>query len=230
MSIRLMSAVWDMDLPAGEKIVLLALADQANDEGRQCWPSVETIMRRSGQGERTVRRALSSLEEKGHLTRNHRVNDSTQYHIHPCQNGTPAELAPVPNTTVGGAKSAPKPSRTTISSQKATPSSRAGAKPKLGFHRLPDDWEPAPLPEITQAKLAQWPPGKISDELAAFRGWAANAKNEDGKGRKLNWNMAWVNWLNRAHSDWIARNGIRNIASQTGSRTLDAMHAFVARG
>lgn len=32
MSIKLMSLVWDLDLPPGDKLVLLALADQANDE------------------------------------------------------------------------------------------------------------------------------------------------------------------------------------------------------
>jgi len=131
-----MTTVWDMDLPPGEKIVLLALADQANDEGRQCWPSVETIMRRSGQGERTVRRALSSLEEKGHLTRHHRVNDSTQYHLHPCQIGTPAELAPVPNQPARGANLAPKPP---VTLSPKTSSSTKERAPKAPTFSLPSD-------------------------------------------------------------------------------------------
>lgn len=79
-----MAIVWELDLPPGEKLVLLALADQANDAGTQCWPSVETIARRSGQGVRTVRRALASLETQGHLTRDHRTGTSTQYRVHPC--------------------------------------------------------------------------------------------------------------------------------------------------
>jgi hypothetical protein len=33
MSVRLMAAVWRLDLPATDKLVLLALADAANDEG-----------------------------------------------------------------------------------------------------------------------------------------------------------------------------------------------------
>ena len=79
-----MALVWEIDLPPGEKLVLLALADQANDAGTQCWPSVETIAKRSGQGIRTVRRALASLEKAGHLTRDHRDGTSTQYRVHPC--------------------------------------------------------------------------------------------------------------------------------------------------
>lgn len=108
-----MSVVWELDLSPGEKLVLLALADQANDEGRQCWPSVETICRRSGQGERTVRRILAGLEKKNLLTRHHRDGTSTQYHVHPCQIGTPVKTAPLPKTTETPAKLAPKPSRTT---------------------------------------------------------------------------------------------------------------------
>lgn len=117
MSIRLMTQVWDLDLPPGEKLVLLALADQANDEGRQCWPAVLTIAKKSGQGERTVRRALADLEAKGHLTRDHRDGTSTQYHVHPCQNGSPAKSAALPKTTKTPANLAPKTPRTTKPSE-----------------------------------------------------------------------------------------------------------------
>lgn len=125
-----MSAVWDLDLPPGEKLVLLALADQANDEGRQCWPAVSTIAKRSGQGERTVRRALHDLEAKGHLTRDHRDGSSTQYHVHPCQIGTPANPAPLPKSTATPAKLAPKPSRTTILKKDKPSSGKRAAKPR----------------------------------------------------------------------------------------------------
>jgi hypothetical protein len=104
-----MSIVWELDLPPGEKLVLLALADQANDQGLQCWPSIPTIAHRSGQGERTVHRVIASLEKKRHLTRNLRTGLSTQYHVHPCQNGTPAKMAPLPNATLTPAKMAPHP-------------------------------------------------------------------------------------------------------------------------
>lgn len=135
-----MALVWELDLPPGEKLVLLALADQANDEGKQCWPSVDTIGHRSGQGERTVRRALASLESQGHLTRQHRDGTSTQYHVHPCQNGSPVKSAPLPKTTKTPAKLAPKPSRTTNEGL-------ANAKPIRAFRRkdwpaIPD-WMPA---------------------------------------------------------------------------------------
>jgi len=142
MSVKLMSQVWDLDLPPGEKLVLLALADQANDEGRQCWPSVDTIGRRSGQGERTVRRALATLEDKGFLTRQHRDGTSTQYHVHPCHNGTPANPAPLPKTTKTPANLAPKTPRTTTNGL-------SNDKPKR-----PDKAKPA------KASLPHWLPAE----------------------------------------------------------------------
>jgi hypothetical protein len=160
-----MSAVWELDLAPGEKLVLLALADQANDEGRQCWPSVASIGKKSGQGERTVRRLLADLEEKGHLTRYLRDGTSTQYHIHPGQNGTPDKSAEVPKQTKPPANLAPKPSRNT-NSQKATPSSKARAKPKT---IIPNDFRPLVEADSRTGKaMAAWPPGELEEQVEHF--------------------------------------------------------------
>lgn len=67
-----------------------------------------------------------------------------------------------------------------------------------GYHRLPEGWRPTkPLPPRIQAKVDQWPPGALESELARLHLWAANAKNEQGKGRKLDWDKAWWNWIER---------------------------------
>jgi hypothetical protein len=48
MSIAASAWVWENSLTKGsEKLVLLALADYANEAG-QCWPSIATIARRCG--------------------------------------------------------------------------------------------------------------------------------------------------------------------------------------
>ncbi|CED91406.1 helix-turn-helix domain-containing protein [Actinomyces succiniciruminis] len=49
------------------KLVLAALADQADDEG-YCWPSQSVIAERCEMGERTVRRHIRTLHELGLLT------------------------------------------------------------------------------------------------------------------------------------------------------------------
>ncbi|MEA9393145.1 conserved phage C-terminal domain-containing protein [Acerihabitans sp. TG2] len=70
MSIKLMSQVWDVQsLTQPRKMLLLAVADFANDEGYS-WPSVETLMRKcSFKSDSGVRRALAELAEAGWLSK-----------------------------------------------------------------------------------------------------------------------------------------------------------------
>jgi hypothetical protein len=93
MSIRVMSQVWDLALPAFEKLVLLALADCANDEG-ECWPSVSTLKRKTGAGERTIQRSIRALETLGIVERVETYGKSNRYWIHPRHIDTPATAAP----------------------------------------------------------------------------------------------------------------------------------------
>lgn len=52
----------------GDRLVLLALADHAKDDGTYAWPSVETIAREAHLSSRQVRRCLRNLEESGSIT------------------------------------------------------------------------------------------------------------------------------------------------------------------
>lgn len=67
MSIRLMSEVWRTDLPTVEKMVLLVIADHANDEGTEAWPSQATIALKASISVRTVQRSVNSLVSAGFL-------------------------------------------------------------------------------------------------------------------------------------------------------------------
>lgn len=72
MSIALMTLVWKTRIDGARKrLVLLALADSANDEGA-CWPSVETIGRKAGCAVSTARGILAELEAEGILAREER--------------------------------------------------------------------------------------------------------------------------------------------------------------
>lgn len=67
MSIRIMTQVWQLDLPtASHKLLLLAFADHANDEGI-CYPALESIHRKTGLSRRHTQRLISSLKESGQL-------------------------------------------------------------------------------------------------------------------------------------------------------------------
>lgn len=64
MSVRLMGIVWDMDLPLGEKMVLLKLADRANDDG-ECWPGQESLAKQCSMTDRALRDNLAKIKERG---------------------------------------------------------------------------------------------------------------------------------------------------------------------
>ncbi|MHC1697752.1 MAG: helix-turn-helix domain-containing protein [Geobacteraceae bacterium] len=78
MSIKLMSIVWMMDLPKAEKMLLLALADSANDDG-VCWPSREVLAKKCGDSVRTVIRSIVKLEQRGFLVNKTRTRDNGSY-------------------------------------------------------------------------------------------------------------------------------------------------------
>jgi hypothetical protein len=62
--------------PASVKYILLVLANFADIEGRNVYPSVPTVQAMSGHGEATVRRAIRQLESSGLLVL---VNEARQH-------------------------------------------------------------------------------------------------------------------------------------------------------
>ncbi|NBW14019.1 MAG: helix-turn-helix domain-containing protein, partial [Caulobacteraceae bacterium] len=64
----ILNLAWQVDgLTASEKLVLVALADRADDAGC-CWPSLADIARRCCLSERFARTVLRSIEAAGHVT------------------------------------------------------------------------------------------------------------------------------------------------------------------
>ena len=80
MSIAIMNQVWQLAIPSGQKIVLLSLADQANDHG-VCWPSMAQIAVRCSITERSVRNHVAEMESSGILRRDVIAGRGTVYHI-----------------------------------------------------------------------------------------------------------------------------------------------------
>lgn len=63
MSIRIQSEVWERSRQkGGALLVLLALADNANNETHLAWPSVRDLARRSRMSERQVQNILRKLQ------------------------------------------------------------------------------------------------------------------------------------------------------------------------
>lgn len=66
-------------------------------------------------------------------------------------------------------------------------------------HRMPDDWQPKPLPATITDFVRTWPPGALERELARFRDWAASANGPNAL--KKDWDAAWRNWLRKADDE-----------------------------
>ena len=80
MSIKWMNQVWQMPtLKGSRRLLLLALADNANDAG-VCWPSVATLAKKCNVSERTIHKFLAEMEPV-YLVRSSRSGRSTVYQL-----------------------------------------------------------------------------------------------------------------------------------------------------
>lgn len=70
-----MNWAWGIDLPPPTKIVLLKLADRANDDG-VCWPGQASMAHDCGMSERSVMRHLADLEKRGLILIEHRKGEN----------------------------------------------------------------------------------------------------------------------------------------------------------
>lgn len=213
MSIRVMTAAWSVDLPAGDKLVLLALADCANDEGH-CWPGLASLTQKTGRCKRSLQESLRSLDAAGQITRVENPGKGVNYTVHPVAKSAPVAInAPVAKSAPTGgknchppvAKSAPKPSK-----------NRKEPSPKL--RAIPDDWEPAEFGEGTESRkvVDGWPPGELPAQLEQFRAHHSSKNNSFSDPQK-----AWSTWVLNTRKWGIGRH------ERSSSPTADAVQRVI---
>lgn len=186
MSIKLMSAAWEMTLPQTEKMVLLCLCDHANDDG-ECWPSVARMARKCSVSERTVQRAIQGLKDRSILDWHDVPGRSHKFTIDPRRIVTPDTVSPPTMTTEPPTQChptpdtvSPKPSVTIIEPSKCN----KARKPDGVSKSVWDDFQQlrkakrAPLTETALASIqreataAGWTLEAALSECSA-RGWQA---------------------------------------------------------
>jgi len=205
MSIRVMSAVWDLDLPDSEKLIALALADWCSDEGI-CWPSVAQIAKKSSKSERTVQGALISLEKRGYLTRDQKPGKGCLYTLTPAgaaprSDNTPADAAPPQPLRKTPAAAAPNTSGTTNTPKRASPS--LGARTPKRASSIPESFAPV-MTGKTADCVNGWPPGRLDDELEHFADYhRANGTTSH------DWQASWRTWVKNSKK-WEPKNGKRH--------------------
>lgn len=126
MSFLILNAVWKASLPPMAKLVLVALADFANESG-ECFPSVGMMVERCGMSDRGIQKQISELERSGYLRREFRNGRSTLYTI------TPEHGSPHPRTTF-------TPAPNDVHPEHGSPS------PPNGVHPTPEHGSPTPEP------------------------------------------------------------------------------------
>lgn len=104
MSLRHSREAWKANLKSSHKLVLLLLADMANDKSGECWPSVSFICERTDLSERTVQAAKKCLIDQGYISLINRRRKTQTYRIHPCGSNSPkgAEFAGVKGANSAG--------------------------------------------------------------------------------------------------------------------------------
>lgn len=97
MSIKFLNHCWHLPhISPTQKLVLISLADQANDAG-VCWPAVANIQSRTNLSRRAVQYAINALCEKGYLVIHRRGNNNSNwYDLSPVFNFSASEPEPDP--------------------------------------------------------------------------------------------------------------------------------------
>lgn len=194
-----MSAVFESKtLGPTERLVMLALADHADDSGR-CYPSNSRLCERTGLSERAVRQNIRALEVGGFLTVHIGVGQAgaNVYIVRP-QGGqemppagnAPGTSCPAPRHLVPdrGAPDAPKPSGT-INEPSIEAAPRRRRKPEVP---IPQNWIPNEK-NIADAQARHFSAQEIHDEAERFRDHhiARDTRFRD-------WDAAWRTWLGNA--------------------------------
>ena len=76
MSFQRLHLAVEAELPTSEKLILLLMANSANDETGECWPSQGYLAKRSGLHRVTVNKTIKSLVEKGFIEQSHQFTDA----------------------------------------------------------------------------------------------------------------------------------------------------------
>lgn len=154
-----------------DRLVLLAIADTANDDGAEAYPSMATLTRKTGLHERSIQRALKRLTELGELTvypnagpkgcNRYRIRMTPPAQSHPGtesprQNATPAQSRKTPGT-------APPPPRQNVGGTPGT------APPEPSLNHPSTVLEPSTAQQIVAEwidRCAKRPPKPVVGQMA----------------------------------------------------------------
>jgi hypothetical protein len=130
MSNTIMAACWPLSMPATQKLVLVSLADHANDAG-SCFPSIQRLCEHTGLSDRAIQKSIKWLESVGVLRRCAKPGRASDYVI------DPAAFTPEPRSP-----------RTTFTPNHVHPTPERGSPPPPNHvHPTPEPRSPITIRE-----------------------------------------------------------------------------------
>ena len=240
MSIKVMSLVWDRDdLDAYERLLLLSIADHANDLGR-CYPSIRRLARRTNMTGRGVQKVIARLVERGILSVQigsgkggvnvFFVNScpeqcSPPNPVHP---GT-AFITPPNSVPITPEPRSPKPSLTTIEPSIITPLAPQTKKPQAREKaRLPDDWVLS-NEGWAYARIKHIPEKDIHDEAIGFHAYWTDRQDREAAKSRVGWEQCWAGWCRRIARRYAGGSSMAGKAYPGGYGQGSSIARIVAR-
>lgn len=233
MSISLIIKVRDRsESRLSDRLVLLALADYANEEG-EAWPSVKSLCRWANISERAVQESLRALMDAGEVQVEIGAGPRgcNLYHVTPggadfagVQTLRGADFAPGgAKSVVGGAKSVATP-RKLCTQSVIDPSSNPPENPSVGEKPKREPKKPELTDEEWLLSLSQ-NPAYAGIDIARERG---KAQAWCDANRRILSRQFFVNWLNRAEKP-ILPSAANTQQSASGRPTEEEAVANVRR-
>jgi hypothetical protein len=91
----------------GDRLVLIALADHAKEDGTSAWPSVSTLASEAHLSEKQVQRCLAALKRDGRITETGKSKSGTRVYT---VNMSEGQIVPPTNPSQNGDRMSPEPS------------------------------------------------------------------------------------------------------------------------
>ena len=191
MSIRMISAAIDLDLPPSDKLILILLANNANDETGDCFPSQSYLAKRSGLSLGHVNRVIKRLKSEGFVDIIPQYRDdggrrSNRYRLYMDVIGGGVTTDHTPCDKVTQEPMTTDHSRTVISNRHKNHSDTRGT-------RLEEEWV---LPDKWREWASKKRPDLHLDTVAdCFKDHWISVGGV--RGIKRDWSATWRNWIRR---------------------------------
>ena len=238
MSVRVMSQVWDRtDLNSSERLVMLSLADHADDDG-VCYPSISRLCGRTSLGERTVQDVIKRLRDRGFLTVEYNAGRRgvNVFTITP----DPANAAPpqMPHPRIS--RATPRSSRTPTPATAAPEPSFNHQEPSEEPPLVPPTEKPPPKARLpadwalsdqgwAYARSQKIPDEVIEDEARGFHAYWTDRRDRDAVKSAIGWEQCWANRCRSIAPRYANRRGMAGASGPGGYGQGSSLASIVAR-